>query len=152
MQFEVRRNWLGRPERWYTAEEVSHHITPDDLWLVAHGKVYDATGWVEMHPGGAAALLRRGGLDATRDFDFHTKRAHGLWEATCIGKLEYGRPADWLSWFSLCRARDEPVCTASAGYRAEIPQSASLYSVLSLMSCVTYRLRTPLSALSSSTV
>ncbi len=99
VQFEVRRNWLGRPERWYTAEEVSHHITPDDLWLVAHGKVYDATGWVEMHPGGAAALLRRGGLDATRDFDFHTKRAHGLWEATCIGKLEYGRPADWLSWF-----------------------------------------------------
>ena len=67
MQFEVRRNWTGRPERWFSAEEVSHHITPDSLWLVAHGKVYDVTRWVEMHPGGAAALLRRGGLDATRE-------------------------------------------------------------------------------------
>ncbi len=99
MQFEVRRNWTGRPERWFSAEEVSHHITPDSLWLVAHGKVYDATLWVETHPGGAAALLRRGGLDATRDFDFHTKRARGLWEATFIGKLDDGRAADWSSWF-----------------------------------------------------
>lgn len=99
VQYEVRHNWLGRPERWYTAEEVSHHRTPTDLWLISHGKVYDVTKWVEVHPGGAAALLRRGGLDATRDFDFHTKRARGLWEATYIGKLDDGRPADWSGWF-----------------------------------------------------
>lgn len=99
VQYEVRHNWLGRPERWYTAEEVSHHRTPGDLWLIAHGKVYDVTKWVEMHPGGSAALLRRGGVDATRDFDFHTKRARAMWEDTFIGKLDDGRPADWSGWF-----------------------------------------------------
>ena len=99
VEFEVRHNWMGRAERWYTAEEVAHHRTPTDLWLIAHGKVYDVTRWVEMHPGGAAALLRRGGLDATRDFDFHTKRAREMWEKTFIGKLDDGRPADWSGWF-----------------------------------------------------
>ena len=99
VEFEVRYNWMGRAERWYTAEEVAHHRTPTDLWLIAHGKVYDVTKWVEMHPGGAAALLRRGGLDATRDFDFHTKHARKMWEQTFIGKLDDGRPADWSGWF-----------------------------------------------------
>ena len=99
VEFEVRYNWMGREERWYTAEEVAHHCTPTDLWLIAHGKVYDVTRWVEMHPGGAAALLRRGGLDATRDFDFHTKHARKMWEQTYIGKLDDGRAADWTGWF-----------------------------------------------------
>jgi len=99
VEFEVRHNWMGRAERWYTAEEVAHHRLPTDLWLIAHNKVYDVTRWVEMHPGGAAALLRRGGLDATRDFDFHTKRAREMWEKTFIGKLDDGRPADWSGWF-----------------------------------------------------
>ena len=99
VEFEVRYNWTGRAERWYTAEEVAHHRTPTDLWLIAHGKVYDVTRWVEMHPGGAAALLRRGGLDATRDFDFHTKHARKMWEQTYIGKLDDGRAADWTGWF-----------------------------------------------------
>ena len=99
VEFEVRYNWMGRAERWYTAEEVAHHRTPTDLWLIAHGKVYDVTKWVEMHPGGAAALLRRGGLDATRDFDFHTKHARKMWEQTYIGKLDDGRAADWTGWF-----------------------------------------------------
>ena len=95
VQYEVRHNWFGRAERWYTAEEVSRHRALGDLWLVVHGKVYDATEWVEMHPGGSAALLRRGGLDASQDFDFHTKRARGLWEATCIGRLDHG--SHWLA-------------------------------------------------------
>lgn len=96
---EVRRDWLGREERWFTADEVASHNTPKDLWLTAHGKVYDVTVWVERHPGGAAALLRRGGQDASRDLDFHSKRARELWEATCIGKLdEGGRVGGLAGW------------------------------------------------------
>ena len=55
---------------------------------VAAGSAMDAR--EAESPGGAAALLRRGGQDASRDLDFHSKRARELWEATCIGKLDKG--------------------------------------------------------------
>ena len=98
---DVRRDWLGRTERWYTVEEVARHCSPTDLWLTAHGKVYDVTEWVETHPGGAAALLRRAGRDATRDLDFHSKRARAQWEATCIGRLDDGRAGGLSGWLGL---------------------------------------------------
>ena len=98
--YEVRIDWLGRAERWYTAEEVARHCTRGDLWLVVRGKVYDASGWVDKHPGGATALLRRGGHDASRDFDFHSKRGRALWEATLIGRVDDGssRKGGVLGW------------------------------------------------------
>lgn len=98
VKYDVRRDWLGRTERWYNAEEISRHRSPTDLWLTAHGKVYDVTEWVEMHPGGSAALLGRGGRDATRDLDFHSEKARAMWEATCIGRLDDGRGGGlWVS-------------------------------------------------------
>lgn len=83
-------NWLGQAERWYTAEEVARHCTRGDLWLVVRGKVYDASEWVDKHPGGATALLRRGGRDSSQDFDFHSKRGRALWEALLIGRVDDG--------------------------------------------------------------
>ena len=98
--YAVRIDWLGRAERWYTAEEVARHCTRGDLWLVVRGKVYDASGWVDKHPGGATALLRRGGHDASKDFDFHSKRGRALWEATLIGRVDDGssRKGGVLGW------------------------------------------------------
>ena len=100
-RYEERRNWYGRTERWYTAEEVARHNRADDLWLVVHGRVYDASAWVVQHPGGAAALLRAGGGDASRDFDFHSTRARKLWEKLLIGRLDTRgacREGDWWLW------------------------------------------------------
>ena len=98
VKYDVRQDWLGRTERWYNADEVSRHRSPTDLWLTAHGKVYDVTEWVEMHPGGSAALLGRGGRDATRDLDFHSAKARAMWEATYIGRLDDGRGGGlWVS-------------------------------------------------------
>lgn len=95
VQFEERRDWLGRTERWYTRAEIAKHCTPNDLWLIVRGKVYDATWWVENHPGGAKALLRRGGGDATSDFDFHSSSARAKWEQTYLGKVVDERAAGW---------------------------------------------------------
>ena len=44
----------------YTLNEVSVHCTPQDCWLVVHGKVYDVTRWVQHHPGGTLIYVRAG--------------------------------------------------------------------------------------------
>jgi nitrate reductase (NAD(P)H) len=53
----------------YTMDEVAKHDTADDLWVVLHGKVYDLSGFLDVHPGGEEALLLVAGQDATHDFD-----------------------------------------------------------------------------------
>ena len=75
--------------------EVARHCSACDLWLIVNGRVYDATEWLEKHPGGAAALFRRGGCDATADFNFHSSHARKLWEKLRIGRLDDGRNG-WL--------------------------------------------------------
>ena len=44
----------------YTLTEVSQHCTPQDCWLIIHGKVYDVTSWVPRHPGGSLIHVRSG--------------------------------------------------------------------------------------------
>ena len=60
------------------------------IWLVVHGNVYDATGWVLSHPGGVNAILNRAGgvEDASRDYDFHSDRARAMWRTLLLGRLE----------------------------------------------------------------
>lgn len=52
--------------------EIRRHCTINDCWLVAHGRVFDATSFIESHPAGARPILSRGGSDATADYDFHS--------------------------------------------------------------------------------
>ena len=33
-------------------EELQKHDRPEDAWIAVHGKVYDATQWIPLHPGG----------------------------------------------------------------------------------------------------
>lgn len=46
-------------------EEMQKHNSPDDLWVLIDGFVYDVTDFVEMHPGGKAVLYQNAGKDAT---------------------------------------------------------------------------------------
>ena len=67
------------------AYEVARHNTCEDCWIMAHGKVYDVTSYIFQHPGGAGAILRNAGTDASAHFDFHDKSSQKRWGALQIG-------------------------------------------------------------------
>ncbi|KAL3957035.1 hypothetical protein ACCO45_007613 [Purpureocillium lilacinum] len=56
-------------ERQWSLDEVALHNHAEDCWMAIHGKVYDVTAFVPIHPGGQAILLRNAGQDATASFD-----------------------------------------------------------------------------------
>lgn len=72
----------------FTVEEVQQHTAPDDVWMTAHGKVYDVTDMVEHHPGGKRSILRHAGRECSVDFDFHSKAGQRLWAKYQIGVLD----------------------------------------------------------------
>lgn len=72
----------------YSMSEVSKHNTAESCWIIAHGNVYDATDYINRHPGGKFALLSKAGTDVTMHFDYHRKHSHKIWEKYKIGTLE----------------------------------------------------------------
>mmetsp|Transcript_14041 Transcript_14041/g.34307 ORF Transcript_14041/g.34307 Transcript_14041/m.34307 type:complete len:869 (+) Transcript_14041:220-2826(+) len=71
-----------------TMAEVEQHAAEDDCWIVVDGKVYDATPFLEEHPGGAASITMNGGMDTTEDFDaVHSDKARKMLEDFYIGEL-----------------------------------------------------------------
>ena len=72
----------------YTREEVATHNTPDDCWLIANGNVYNATPYLNDHPAGARAILRRAGKDCTTDFEFHSSSAQKRFRNFKIGEVD----------------------------------------------------------------
>jgi cytochrome b involved in lipid metabolism len=59
----------------YGWDEVRRHASADSLWIVIDGDVFDVTGFLREHPGGAGRLLEWGGQDATLAF---REAPHGL--------------------------------------------------------------------------
>ncbi|KAG0568065.1 hypothetical protein KC19_7G183900 [Ceratodon purpureus] len=76
-----------RPLEKYTLEDVSHHSSPSDCWLVIWGKVYDVTRWVPNHPGGSLIHVKAG-QDCTQLFDsYHPLYVRNMLGKYCIGEL-----------------------------------------------------------------
>ncbi|KAF4509360.1 hypothetical protein G6O67_003538 [Ophiocordyceps sinensis] len=62
---------MASATREHTLQQIAQHKTPDDAWIAIHGKVYDVSGYLDLHPGGGDVLMEMAGSDATAEFDFH---------------------------------------------------------------------------------
>lgn len=77
----------------YTMEEVAKHDSEDSAWFVVDGGVYDATRYLNDHPGGAASIIMNSGSDATEDFfAIHSEKAKKMLEDYYIGELTQSEP------------------------------------------------------------
>lgn len=56
-------------EALYVLQVEQHNSREAGAWFVRDGKVYDATPFLDQHPGGASIILSLAGQDATDDFD-----------------------------------------------------------------------------------
>ncbi|ORC90149.1 cytochrome b5 [Trypanosoma theileri] len=92
--FESLVRFLGFGRKWptFTLDEVREHNDSSSLWIVAGNSVYDVTSIMNSHPGGANALLRRGGgvKDCTEDYYYHSCATRRTWELYKIGELAPG--------------------------------------------------------------
>jgi nitrate reductase (NAD(P)H) len=67
-------------------EEVAKHTTEESCWFICRGLVYDATEFLQIHPGGASSILLSGGTDCTDEFEsIHSTKAWTMLEKYCIG-------------------------------------------------------------------
>lgn len=52
--------------------ELARHNNRDSCWIAIHGQVWDVTGFLDQHPGGANLILRLAGKDGTDEYEtFH---------------------------------------------------------------------------------
>ena len=72
----------------YTMKEIEEHNSEESAWIVVNGRVYDATPYLDDHPGGAASIVMNAGEDATEEFmAIHSDKAKQMLEEYYIGEL-----------------------------------------------------------------
>ena len=88
-----------RPQRYYTAKDVSKHASPSDLWSILFGNVYDLTAFSESHPGGEELITQYAagkdctdlfieeGTDAQPFAHRHSRSANNMLEPMKVGVL-----------------------------------------------------------------
>jgi cytochrome b involved in lipid metabolism len=60
----------GAPaERIITLEELAQHKTAKSCWIAVNGGVFDATPYMDEHPGGSEQIMNFAGKDATKDWE-----------------------------------------------------------------------------------
>ena len=75
--------------RTFTLAEVRKHNHEKDCWFIVKDKVYDATEYLDLHPGGIEAITINAGEDATEDFvAIHSIKATKMLEKYYIGDLD----------------------------------------------------------------
>jgi nitrate reductase (NAD(P)H) len=74
----------------FTMDEVKKHNTEEDCWIIVKDRVYDATEYLELHPGGIESIIiNSGAVDATEDFvAIHSTKATKMLEKYYIGDLD----------------------------------------------------------------
>ncbi|KAK5651697.1 hypothetical protein OQA88_11763 [Cercophora sp. LCS_1] len=84
-----------------TLPEVQKHNKPDDLWLVIHNKVYNATNYLQDHPGGDIIIREVAGTDATEVFEEvgHSMEANDVLKELFVGHLDEEHHAEAVEVF-----------------------------------------------------
>ena len=82
------------PIPYYTPSEVALHNSASSFWAIVHGRVYDLTHYLPLHPGGHRLLFQWGGKDCTGDFVGvrHSKRAVSILDKYWIGDVVGTKP------------------------------------------------------------
>ena len=71
-----------------TRTELAKHSTETSCWIEVNGVVFDATEYLEEHPGGAESIKMLAGQDATEDFAaIHSVKAWKILEKYAIGVI-----------------------------------------------------------------
>ncbi|KAJ5727878.1 hypothetical protein N7493_005698 [Penicillium malachiteum] len=69
--------------------ELKANSSPEKPWFVVNGEVYDGTGFLEGHPGGAISITSSAGLDVSEDFlAIHSETAKLMMPDYHIGTLD----------------------------------------------------------------
>jgi predicted heme/steroid binding protein len=78
----------------FTREDISPHNRDGDLWVIIDAKVYDLSGFKDLHPGGASVLLddEVAGQDATEAF--YGLHKHEILERPQYRRLQIGTIKD----------------------------------------------------------
>jgi cytochrome b involved in lipid metabolism len=80
-----------KTEKVITLADLSKHSTQKDCWIAMNGGVYNATDFLDEHPGGPELIMQHAGKDATQDFSsIHSSSAFKLIEKLRIGSLPEG--------------------------------------------------------------
>lgn len=61
---------MKKPElsRIVSLDEFQKHKSVEEPWFVVEGEVYNGTGFLGQHTGGAQSIVSIGGTDATEEF------------------------------------------------------------------------------------
>jgi nitrate reductase (NAD(P)H) len=79
----------------FTLSEIAVHNSKESCWFIVRGLVFDATPFLNEHPGGAASILLCGGTDCTEEFEsIHSTKAWGMLAPYCIGRCEQQQQHD----------------------------------------------------------
>ncbi len=95
-----------------TEEEVAKHSQPSDCWIIIGGNVYNVTGFLNDHPGGAGEILPFCGQDATNAFASKNKNPaskHSQLAVNMLADYLIGKLGDVLSFNNLPADVTEPV-------------------------------------------
>ncbi|KAJ6145741.1 nitrate reductase (NADPH) niaD or niiA-Penicillium chrysogenum [Penicillium chermesinum] len=70
-------------------QELKANSTSENPWFVVNGEVYDGTGFLDGHPGGAISITASAGLDVSEDFlAIHSETAKMMMPDYHIGTLD----------------------------------------------------------------
>jgi cytochrome b involved in lipid metabolism len=119
----------------FSFNDVKGHSSKKDLYMIIHDKVYDASTFVDEHPGGEEVLLDVGGQDATEAFEDvgHSDEAREILDGLLVGTLKRG-PGDPPAK----AAATDKIAAGPGGRDVNTSSGVAIYAVLAVGAILAY--------------